>query len=361
MLTKDGFKDGLKLYHNAIKDSLNAEYSLPAATTTELGGVKIGNGISVFNGIISIPTATDSLDGLLSSSDKTKLDGIATGAEVNAITEIWVNGVRQTVTNKKVSLDLSAYAKETDVEAGALSYKGSIDSLASEQSALSLALDEEKILRENTDLDLQIAIDSEAKERESAVTELQSQITDLTSAVNSEPTLREEAVANLQTAIDTEVGARTSAVTELQTQVSELNSGIDSEILLREQAVTNLQTAIDGEISERLSAVKNLQSQVSELDSELDSELLIREQADLDLQAAIEDEAQARQSAVTELRAQMANAYTLPTASASVKGGIIVGEGLVMTGDTLSVDTSALAFALGSTSSTVNGAMWIVT
>lgn len=55
-------------------------YSLPAATSSSLGGVKVGTGISVSSGTISVANATTSVPGLMSSSDKTKLNGIATSA-----------------------------------------------------------------------------------------------------------------------------------------------------------------------------------------------------------------------------------------------------------------------------------------
>ena len=47
--------------------------------------------------------------------------------------------------------------------------------------------------------------------------------------------------------------------------------------------------------------------------------------------------------------------YELPTASATVKGGVKVGERLKMTGDTLSAEM----FTLGTTPLTVEGAMWL--
>lgn len=84
---------------NGIADGAN-NYSLPAATSSALGGVKIGSNISVSSGTISLskanvtnalgytpPTtnttygeATTSADGLMSAEDKAKLDGIASGA-----------------------------------------------------------------------------------------------------------------------------------------------------------------------------------------------------------------------------------------------------------------------------------------
>lgn len=59
--------------------------------------------------------------------------------------------------------------------------------------------------------------------------------------------------------------------------------------------------------------------------------------------------------------AASANNYTLPTASTSTKGGVKIGSGLKMSGDTLSVDSSSSVLTLGTTSSTVNGSMWIST
>lgn len=76
------------------------KYTLPAATASVLGGVKIGDNITNSSGTISVtkedvtgalgytpPTkdttyseATTDVDGLMSSEDKTKLDGIAAGA-----------------------------------------------------------------------------------------------------------------------------------------------------------------------------------------------------------------------------------------------------------------------------------------
>lgn len=61
---------------------------------------------------------------------KTKLQGISEGAQVNIIESIIIDGNMQTVTNKSVELDLSAYAKATDV-ASAIVFKGSVESFSS--------------------------------------------------------------------------------------------------------------------------------------------------------------------------------------------------------------------------------------
>lgn len=58
------------------------------------------------------------------TDEKTKLAGIAAGAQVNVLESVKVDGVAQTVTNKAVNIDLSAFAKKTDI-ASAYNYKGS--------------------------------------------------------------------------------------------------------------------------------------------------------------------------------------------------------------------------------------------
>lgn len=49
-------------------------------------------------------------------AEKSKLAGIAAGAQVNTIETISLNGVTQTNTNKNVALSLTAYALKTDLE-----------------------------------------------------------------------------------------------------------------------------------------------------------------------------------------------------------------------------------------------------
>lgn len=61
--------------------------------------------------------ATTEKDGFLSKEDKAKLDGIATGAQVNVLEGVKVNGTDVAIVDKKVNIDLSSYAKTTDVEA----------------------------------------------------------------------------------------------------------------------------------------------------------------------------------------------------------------------------------------------------
>lgn len=60
-------------------------YSLPAASATVLGGVKVGTNLSISSGVLSATNttysaATTSVAGLMSAADKAKLEGIAAGA-----------------------------------------------------------------------------------------------------------------------------------------------------------------------------------------------------------------------------------------------------------------------------------------
>lgn len=55
----------------------------------------------------TIPLSSTTSKGLMSASDKTKLDGIAEGAQVNILEGVQVDGVDLTVTDKKVNINLN--------------------------------------------------------------------------------------------------------------------------------------------------------------------------------------------------------------------------------------------------------------
>lgn len=71
------------------------KYSLPTASSSTLGGVKIGSNIKISSGVISTS---------MGDTEKTKLDGISEGAQVNVIESIKVNGTVQTVSGKSVNI-----------------------------------------------------------------------------------------------------------------------------------------------------------------------------------------------------------------------------------------------------------------
>lgn len=69
---------------NGIAEGAN-KYSLPTASSSTLGGVKVGTNLTISSGVLSAKdttysAATTSAAGLMSATDKTKLDGIAEGA-----------------------------------------------------------------------------------------------------------------------------------------------------------------------------------------------------------------------------------------------------------------------------------------
>ena len=61
-----------------------------------------------------IDAASQTKAGVMSSSDKSKLDGIAAGAQVNVLESVKVNGTALSVSGKSVNIDLSPYAKSAD-------------------------------------------------------------------------------------------------------------------------------------------------------------------------------------------------------------------------------------------------------
>lgn len=82
--------------NSTFKSSLSTKpiSILEPATKTKLGGIKVGSNLTINNGVLSgtpnttYNVATSSVNGLLSSNDKKKLDGIASGAQVNTVTSV---------------------------------------------------------------------------------------------------------------------------------------------------------------------------------------------------------------------------------------------------------------------------------
>ena len=71
---------------DSVATSAN-NYSLPTASSSVLGGIKVGANLSITNGVLdatdtdtTYSVATTSANGLMSGTDKTKLDGIAANA-----------------------------------------------------------------------------------------------------------------------------------------------------------------------------------------------------------------------------------------------------------------------------------------
>ena len=73
--------DVLSLLDGKAIEGGGGNYTLPVASINTLGGIKAGEIIKVDEeGKVSIDAASSANAGLMSSADKTKLDGIAAGA-----------------------------------------------------------------------------------------------------------------------------------------------------------------------------------------------------------------------------------------------------------------------------------------
>lgn len=100
-----------------IAEGANA-YTLPAASASVLGGVKIGANISVANdGTISgdYSAATTSAAGLMSAADKTKLEGIEAGATATTVDSALSSTSENPVQNKVIN---TALAGKVDTVSG---------------------------------------------------------------------------------------------------------------------------------------------------------------------------------------------------------------------------------------------------
>lgn len=51
-------------------------YTLPVATDSVLGGIKVGDNLSISDGVLSVPAATSTAAGVMSADDKAKLDAL---------------------------------------------------------------------------------------------------------------------------------------------------------------------------------------------------------------------------------------------------------------------------------------------
>ena len=112
---------------DGIASGANA-YRLPVASETELGGIKVGENLSISEGKLNAKdttysNATQSASGLMSSADKKKLDSIASGAEVNVIETVKVNGTALTPSSKAVNVIVPTKVSELTNDSGFTSTK----------------------------------------------------------------------------------------------------------------------------------------------------------------------------------------------------------------------------------------------
>ena len=116
-LSTNDYTDAEKTKLAGIETGAN-NYTLPAATASALGGVKVGANLVVANdGTISgdYSAASTSAAGLMSASDKSKLDGIEAGATAITVDSAMSSTSENPVQNKVV---YSALADKVDVVSG---------------------------------------------------------------------------------------------------------------------------------------------------------------------------------------------------------------------------------------------------
>ena len=109
---------------NMYKVTVDAQGHVTAATAVAKSDIT-ALGIPSENTTYS--AATTSADGLMTSGNLSKLNGIATGAQVNVLEKVSVNGTALAISSKGVNIDLSNYALKSDV-ANAVEYQGSVAS-----------------------------------------------------------------------------------------------------------------------------------------------------------------------------------------------------------------------------------------
>lgn len=96
------------------------KYSLPTASSSTLGGIKVGTNLSISSGVLSATdttysAATQSAAGLMSAADKTKLDGIATGANKITVDTALSSSSTNPVQNKVINTALAGKANTSAI------------------------------------------------------------------------------------------------------------------------------------------------------------------------------------------------------------------------------------------------------
>lgn len=134
----DGIESGAEVNQNAFSkftfeaDSGGGAYMIDATSETDIFTFKIGDNISINqdlmrqNSVIisandtTYNDATQSVHGLMSTTDKTKLDSISEGANSNIIESVAVNGAVRPVTNKMVNITVPTAVSDLNNDLGYL-------------------------------------------------------------------------------------------------------------------------------------------------------------------------------------------------------------------------------------------------
>ena len=117
-LSTNDFTDAYKTKLDGIETGANA-YVLPQASASTLGGVKVGDNLAIDSstGVLSgnYSAATTSANGLMSSTDKSKLDGIAAGATAVTVDSSITSSSENPVQSAAI---YTALAGKVDTETG---------------------------------------------------------------------------------------------------------------------------------------------------------------------------------------------------------------------------------------------------
>ena len=117
-LSTNDFTDAYKTKLDGIETGANA-YVLPQASASTLGGIKVGDNLAIDSstGVLSgnYSAATTSANGLMSSTDKSKLDGIAAGATAVTVDSSITSSSENPVQSAAI---YTALAGKVDTETG---------------------------------------------------------------------------------------------------------------------------------------------------------------------------------------------------------------------------------------------------
>lgn len=117
-LSTNDFTDAYKTKLDGIEANANA-YVLPQASASTLGGIKVGDNLAIDSstGVLSgnYSAATTSANGLMSSTDKSKLDGIAAGATAVTVDSSITSSSENPVQSAAI---YTALAGKVDTETG---------------------------------------------------------------------------------------------------------------------------------------------------------------------------------------------------------------------------------------------------
>ena len=109
--------DGLRTFLGKLDARYGATLTLANGTaeasqatkSTVTASLVNKNGTALTSASLDLPASSSATAGTMSASSYTKLSGIATGAQVNVLESVKVNGTALTVSSKAVNIDLSGY------------------------------------------------------------------------------------------------------------------------------------------------------------------------------------------------------------------------------------------------------------